>query len=348
MMERDAVERRGWLSRQRFLDALAATNLVPGPNSTELAIQFGQVRAGLAGAVASGVAFIAPAFLLMLALSWAYARWQTVPAMEDVFYGIKPAVIALILVTSFRLFRGSVSDWKLGAIFAASGALVYFLPGWEMAVLLGAGLAGLVLYGPAPRPPPRSLAVVPLLGASAFAWEPRTLADLFWLCLRTGGLLFGGGYVMIPLLEHDVVERFGWMTREQFLDGVALGQSTPGPIVITATFIGYQAAGLPGALAATIAIFLPAFVFAILVGRFLEALAGSAALRAALKGIGAGVVGTILAVTARLGRSAVVDGWTVAIGLIALLALLRWRLHSAPLIGGAALAGLATGALDWP
>jgi chromate transporter len=282
MMERDAVERRGWLSRERFVDALAATNLVPGPNSTEMAIHLGQVRAGLAGAIASGVAFITPAVLLMLALSWAYARWQTVPAIEDVFYGIKPAVIALIFVTAYRLFRGSVSDWTLAAIFVASGALAYFLPGWEIAILLGAGLLGILLYGPTIRVP-RRLTALPLLAAPAFAWQPGTLVDLFWLCLRTGSLLFGGGYVMIPLLEHDVVERFHWMTREQFLDGVALGQSTPGPIVVTATFIGYQAAGLPGALVATFAIFLPAFVFAILVGRFLVTFAESPALRAAAR-----------------------------------------------------------------
>jgi chromate transporter len=190
------------------------------------------------------------------------------------------------------------------------------------------------------------LAVLPLIGVSAFAWEPGTLADLFWLCLRTGSLLFGGGYVMIPLLEHDVVDTFGWMSREEFLDGVALGQSTPGPIVVTATFIGYQAAGLPGALVATFAIFLPAFVFAILVGRFLTAFANAPLLRAALKGIGAAVVGTILATTFRLSRDAFVDGWTVAIGVVALILLLRWRVHSAPLMGAAALAGLAIGAFD--
>jgi chromate transporter len=345
MMERDAVERRGWLSRERFMDALAATNLVPGPNSTEMAIHLGQVRAGLPGAILGGVAFITPAVLLMLVLSWAYVRWQTVPAVEDIFYGIKPAVIALIFVTAYRLFRGSVSDWKLGAIFVASGALAFFFAGWEIAVLLAAGLLGILLYGPAVHLPGR-LAVLPLIGASAFAWEPGTLADLFWLCLRTGSLLFGGGYVMIPLLEHDVVERFGWMTRDEFLDGVALGQSTPGPIVVTATFIGYQAAGLPGALVATFAIFLPAFVFAILVGRFLTAFAHAPVLRAALKGIGAAVVGTILATTVRLSRDAFVDGWTVAIGVVALILLLRWRVHSAPLMGAAALAGLAIGAFD--
>jgi chromate transporter len=345
MMERDAVDRRGWVSRERFTDALAATNLVPGPNSTEMAIHLGQVRAGLAGAIAGGIAFITPAVLLMIVLSWAYVRWQTVPAVEDIFYGIKPAVIALIFVTAYRLFRGSVGDWKLGAIFVASGALAFFFAGWEIAILLGAGLLGILLYGPALKIPGR-LAVLPLIGVSAFAWEPGTLADLFWLCLRTGSLLFGGGYVMIPLLEHDVVDTFGWMSREEFLDGVALGQSTPGPIVVTATFIGYQAAGLPGALVATFAIFLPAFVFAILVGRFLTAFANAPLLRAALKGIGAAVVGTILATTFRLSRDAFVDGWTVAIGVVALILLLRWRVHSAPLMGAAALAGLAIGAFD--
>ncbi|MEX1255812.1 MAG: chromate efflux transporter [Dehalococcoidia bacterium] len=344
MIEREAVEKRGWLSRQRFTDALAATNLVPGPNSTEMAIHVGDARAGLAGAIGSGIAFIMPAFLLMLVLSWLYARYQTVPAVDNVFYGIKPAVIALIVVTAYRLFRGGVSDAALGAVFVASGALAYAFPGSEIYILIGAGLAGLLLYSTR-LGSGVALVAAPMLAVPAFAWEPGTLGDIFLLCLRTGGLLFGGGYVMIPLMQHDVVETFGWMSNDQFLDGVALGQTTPGPIVITATFVGYQAAGLPGAVVATVAIFLPSFVFALLAARFLAVVSESVIARAVLKGLGAGVVGTILAATAHLGRSAFVDGWTVAIGIVALFALLRWRVHSAPLLGGAALAGLAFGAL---
>jgi len=346
LMEREAIERRRWISRERFLDGLAATNLVPGPNSTEMGIHLGYVRAGTAGAIASGVAFILPAFLLMLLLSWLYFRYQTAPAVDDLFYGIKPAVIALIVVTSYRLFLGAVDDWRTRLLFAGSGALAYFFAGAEVFVLLAAGGLGLAWYGPRWRAGGGALAIGALAGAvPALVWEPGALVDVTLLCLRTGALLFGGGYVMIPLMEHEVVETFGWMTDEQFLDGVALGQTTPGPIVITATFVGYAAAGLPGAALATVAIFLPSFVFAVLTARFLEVLAASQLARAVLKGIGAAVVGTILAATARVGESAFVDGWTAAIGVVALVALLRWRVHSAVLIGAAALAGLAIGGI---
>lgn len=347
MMEREVVEKRRWLSPARFVDALSATNLVPGPNSTEMAIHIGDVRAGIGGAIASGVAFIAPAFALMLLLSWAYFRWQTVPAVDDVFYGIKPAVIALIAVTSYRLFRGSVIDGKLAVIFVASGALVYAFRGAEIFVLLGAGVVGIILYEPklASRWSRFGAVALPIAAVPAFVWDPGTLVDLALLCLRTGGLLFGGGYVIIPLLEHEVVDTFGWMTREEFLDGVALGQSTPGPIVVTATFVGYGAAGFLGATVATVAVFLPSFVFAIIASRLLTAFAQASLLRAALKGIGAAVVGTILAVTAHLARGAIVDGWTAAIGIMALAALVVLRPNSAYVIGGAALAGLAIGGI---
>ena len=268
MMERSAVHERGWITRQRFLDALAATNLIPGPNSTEMAIHLGYLRAGVAGAVGSGLSFILPAFFMMLGLSWAYFRYETSPAVGDFFYGIKPAVVALILVTAYRLFLTGVGaprsfvartgDWRLLAIFAVGLGLSLAYPGLEVAVLLAAGLTGLLIYGPQLRAPTASLAFVPLLAVPLLAWHPGVLLDLGWLCLRTGGLLFGGGYVTIPLIEGPVVDHFGWLTREQFLAGVALGQSTPGPIVITATFVGYGAAGLSGAVVATVAIFTPA------------------------------------------------------------------------------------------
>lgn len=343
MMERDAVDRRRWVTRERFLNALSATNLVPGPNSTEMGIHIGDVRAGYSGAIASGIAFIAPAFLLMLALSWAYFRWQTVPALDHMFLGIKPAVIALIAITSWRLFRGGVSDWRLAGIFAASGAIVYFYRGAEIYVLLAAAAAGIVLYTPAIASRfSRGLVLLPMVTAPAFVWDTGTMVDLTLLCLRTGALLFGGGFVLIPLLEHEVVDTFGWMTREEFLDGVALGQATPGPIVITATFVGYAAGGFAGATIATVAIFLPSFFFAILTSRLLTRFAEVALMKAALKGLGAAVVGTILGVTAHLARDAIIDGWSAGIGLIVAATLLWLRPNSVIVIGGAALAGLAT------
>ena len=355
MMERTAVQERGWITHRRYLDAIAATNLVPGPNSTEVAIHLAYLRAGLPGAILGGLAFILPAFVMLLALSWAYFEYETVPEVGDFFYGIKPAVVALILVTAYRLFLtgvgkpaellSGVADRRLLLIFAVALVISALAPGWEVAVLLAAGVIGLLLYGPALRLKPGANLLLPLLAVAPFAWEPGVLLDLGWLFLRTGALLFGGGYVMIPLLEGPVVEQYGWLTREQFLDGVALGQSTPGPIVITATFIGYGAAGFAGAAVATAAIFLPAFFFSVLASRFITAFGEAVWLRAFLKGIGAAVVGTILGATVRLAESAFVDVLTVAIGVAVIVLLLRTKLHSALLLLGGGAVGLAYGAL---
>jgi chromate transporter len=357
MMEREAVEKRAWLTRQRFLDALAATNLIPGPNSTEMAIHIGHLRARLGGALLAGGAFILPAFLLMLLLSWLYFRYQTTPLLIDLFYGVKPAVIALILLTVYRLFFAGVAEPRaalrgqleapLLLLFGAGLAITYLAPGYEVGVILGAGLIGLVVYGPRPALPRRFRrlpAVVVLATAPAFVWEPGVLADLFLVCLRTGALLFGGGYVMIPLLENDVVDRSGWLSREAFLDGVALGQVTPGPIVITAAFVGYAAAGLAGACVATFAIFAPSFPFAVLASRFVAAFGEAAPVRAALKGISAAVVGAILATTLRLAENAFPDAWTAAMAVLSLVVLWRFRIHAGFVFAAAALAGLAIAA----
>jgi len=238
MMERGVVEERRWLDRPRFLDALGATNLVPGPNSTEMAIHIGYRRAGIPGAVGAGLAFIVPAFAMMLALSWGYFEYGTRPALADAFYGMKPAVIALILVTAHRLFVGGIgdpgrlmsrqADLRPLAIFAAAFGLGVGFPGFEVAVLGCAGLVGLLLFGPPPTARPRALSLA-VLAVPVLAWKPDVVVDLFLVCLRTGGLLFGGGYVMIPLLQGPVVDHFGWLTRQQFLDGVALGRPRRAP-----------------------------------------------------------------------------------------------------------------------
>lgn len=345
LMEEEAVRRRGWLPRQHFLDALAVTNLVPGPNSTEMAIHLGYLRAKAAGAVASGLVFILPAFLLMLLLSWAYFEYGSTPRVGALFYGVKPIVIAIIAATIWRTGRAAVTDAKLVALFGAGLATTLLLPVWEPLVLLAAGVAGVALYAQ-PLALGRYLPALALLTpvAPLLAWQGDTLLDLALLFLRTGGLLFGGGYVMIPLIEHEVVEGFGWLTRKEFLDGVALGQSTPGPIVITATFVGYKAAGLAGAAVATAAIFLPAFVFAVAVARFVQAARRWEAARAFLKGVGAAVVGAILAAAVSLGRTALVDPLTWLLAAAALLALVRFRMEVTYLLAtGAVMGFLAKG-----
>jgi chromate transporter len=182
---------------------------------------------------------------------------------------------------------------------------------------------------------------VPAIAAAALAWEPRALVELSWVILRAGGLLFGGGYVLIPLIQHDVVNRYGWLTPQQFLDGVALGQATPGPIVITSTFVGYGAAGFPGAFVATIAAFSPSFLFAIAASRFLDRVRSWKIAMAFLKGVGPAVVGTIAAVSARLGRDSITDIWTGAIFVVGLA--IAWRFGPIPALALAGVAGIAVG-----
>ena len=351
MIEDEVVGKRGWMSRDHYVDALAATNMLPGPNSTEMAIHVGYQRAGWAGGTVAGLAFIAPAFVLMLALSWAYFRWSDVAAVANLFDGIKPAVIAVLAVTLWRLFKSSVKDVPQLIIMAAAACLGYAFTSFEPLILLAAGLAGIVLFYRGrtyPRAPfaafsPWPLLAIPSLAAAAFAWDPQALGDLFWVFLRAGGLLFGGGFVLIPLIEDDVVERFGWLTREEFIDGVALGQATPGPIVITSTFVGYGAAGFAGAAVATFAAFAPSFVVAIGTARFLDRVRSWKLAQAFLKGVGPAVVGTIAAVGVRLGRDAITDGWTAAIFVVGLA--LAWRYGPLPAMGVAGVSGVAVGAI---
>jgi len=340
MMEDEVVVRRGWLTREAFIEALAATNIIPGPNSTEMAIHVGHRRGGVAGALVAGVTFIAPAFVMMLALSWAYFRWSNVAAIGDLFTGIKPAVIAILALTLWRLFRSSVKDVPQLAIMAAGGALAYAFTAWEPLILLGAGLVGVALYlRPAeyPKLPLAAIAPWPLLAAFA-AWHPDSLRDLALVFLRAGGLLFGGGYVLIPLIQDSVTKQHAWLSQQQFLDGVALGQATPGPIVITATFVGYAAAGLPGALVATVAVFAPSFIFAIASSNFLQRVKSWNAATAFLRGVSPAVVGTIAAVSAQLGRSAINDGWTALLAAAGLA--LAWRYGPLPALALAGAAGI--------
>jgi len=350
LLEEEVVAKRGWMPRQQFVDALAATNIIPGPNSTEMAVHIGYRRAGVPGAVVAGAAFIAPAFLIMVVLSWAYFRWTGVAAISDVFDGIKPAVIAVLTVTLWRLSKVSVRDLPQFGLMAAAGALAYAFTAWEPLILIAAGLAGVALYagpGEYPRLPLRMVVPWPLFGlplaAAFFSWQPGALGSLTLVFLRAGGLLFGGGYVLIPLIQDSVTKQHGWVTQQQFLDGVALGQATPGPIVISATFVGYAAGGLAGAVAATVAVFAPAFVFAIGVGNFLERIRSRNMATAFLKGVGPAVVGTIAAVSAQLGRAAITDGWTVAIAVAGFG--LAWRYGPLPALAFAGAGGIAIGYL---
>lgn len=345
LMEQETVRKRGWLNRGHFLDLLATTNLVPGPNATEMAIHIGFVQAGWPGFIASGVAFIVPAFLISLALAIVYVRLGSLPQAAALFYGINPAVMAIILAATYRLGRTALRDKRtlgIGVIgLAAALAGVN-----EVVVLLAAGLTGILLYtqswksrfGPTLALMAWSPLALPLL--PAVAWLDDRLVQLGLFFLKVGALIFGSGMVLFAFIQRDVVSGFGWLTQQQLLDAIAVGQMTPGPVLSSATFIGYLVAGLPGAVVATVAVFLPSFVIVALIGPWIPRLRKSPVAQAFLRGVNAAVVALMLAVSLTLFRSAIVDVWTGLILAAALLALLRFKVDALWLVLGGAAIGL--------
>lgn len=341
---REEMRRRGWMSDAEFLDFLGVANLIPGPTSTEMALHIGYHRRGLSGLVVAGLCFIAPAALITAAIAWAYTRWGATPAADSVLYGIKPVVLAIVVQAIARLAptaARSVPLVLLGALALAAVAL----GAHELVALLVAGLAGIGLR----RVPERAPVVLPLAavaGAGATTAAAVTLPGLFLAFLKIGGLLFGSGYVLVAFLRADLVERLGWMTQAQLLDAVAVGQVTPGPVFSTATFIGWLLAGPSGALVATVAIFLPAFVFVALSGPIVPRLRRSPTASGFLDGVNVAALGLMVLVTVQLGRAALVDVPTVLCGVAAAALLLVFdKLNPTWLIAGGAAAGALVRAL---
>ena len=338
MMEDEVVRRRGWLTREAFLDYLGATNLIPGPNSTELAIHIGRERAGWPGLLVAGTCFILPAAVIVTGLAWAYLRFGRLPAAAGVLYGVKPVVIAVVLQALWGLGRTAVKSPVLAALgLAAMGAVGAGVH--ELLVLIAAGaVMATIRAGRAGR----AAGAFAGLGVTlAPAAAPFSLGGLFGVFLKIGAVLFGSGYVLLAFLRADLVERLGWLSERQLLDAIAVGQITPGPVFTTATFVGYLLGGGPGALVATVGIFLPAFVFVALSGVLVPRLRRSAAAGAALDGVNVASLALMALVTLQLARTALVDAATVALAAASALLLLRWRVNSAWLVLAGALAGLA-------
>ena len=343
LIEQETVHRRQWLGREHFLDLLAVTNLVPGPNAVEMASHIGFVHAGWAGLVVGGASFILPGFFASLALAWCYTRFGSLPQTTALSYGIYPAVLAIILAATYRLGRAALQDLRTLALAAACLAAA-LLDVHEALVLLGAGVVGILLYAPPPW--------LRLLGL-AFVWGPSFLPPASWLSpaderlvrlglffLKVGALLFGSGMVLFAFIQRDVVSRYGWLTPQQLLDAIAAGQMTPGPVLSSATFIGYLVAGWPGAVVSTFAVFLPSFLIVALVGPWILHLHRSPVAQAFLRGVNAAVVALILSVAVALFRSSVVDLWTGLILVAGLVALLRFRTETWWLVLGGAALGL--------
>ena len=340
MFEEEFVRRRGWLTRDEFLALNAAAQLIPGPNSTELAIHIGHRRGGWKGLVAAGAGFILPAVLLTLLVAWAYVRFGTLPSVAPALAGIKLAVM-VIVARALRDFGRTAlaSGWLWGIAFASAAAVAVGVN--EVVVLLGAGLLAAAFQSQTPRVVPG--VVLPWIGELS-TLDPR-LSTLFLAFAKIGAVLFGSGYVLYAFLHAEFVERLGWLTTAQVTDAIAAGQITPGPLFSTASFVGYLIAGWPGGLVATLGIFLPAFLFVAVSAPLLPLVERHPALRAARDGVVAASLGLLAVTTAALARDALAAPplLTVAVLVAATFAMLRWKTSPAVLVLGGAILGLVAG-----
>lgn len=386
MMEREVVQ-RGWVTRSQFLDLVGVTNLLPGPNSTEMSMHLGHARAGTPGLVVGGACFILPAAAITIALAWAYVRFGALPETTAIVYGTKPVIVAVIAHALVRLARAAVKRRWL-AVIGIAAAVAVVAGANEILVLAASGLLAAAIGAPA-SPASPGPGAAPLLipgaagtasgaagtasgaagtagsaasaagtasgagsaaaagaagaavGAGVVGAVPFGLGTLFLTFAKTGSILFGSGYVLLAFLRADLVERLRWMTEAQLLDAVTIGQITPGPVFTTATFIGFVLGGGAGAAAATIGIFLPAFVFVAASGPIVRRIRASARAGAFLDGVNVASLALMAVVAARLGRAAIVDPLTVIAAVAALAVLLRYKPNATWLVLGGAALGLA-------
>ena len=335
MMEAEVVRRRRWMDHETFLDLLGTCNLLPGPNSTELAIYIGYARAGWRGLLLAGLCFIVPAALLTLGFAALYVHFGRLPAAQGFLLGLKPVVLAIVAQAVWNLGRTALKTWP-SAILGVAVLAASLLGIQEALLILGAGAISLLLARPRLGTAALGIAWLPSLPALAL---PFSLGGLFWVILKVGATLFGSGYVLIAYLRTDLVHRLGWLTETQLLDAVAVGQVTPGPVFTTATFIGYLLGSWRGALVATMGIFLPAFLLVGLGACFLPRIRKSPALAAFMKGVNAAAVALMATALWDLGRATLASPWTVALGLAAAWLLIRQRLNATWVLLGGGLAG---------
>ena len=357
MMEAEVVARRGWLTRERFLDLLGATNLIPGPNSTEMAIHLGYVRAGWSGLAVAGICFILPAVGLTAGLAWIYVHFGQLPQVAPWLLGIKPAVLAIIAVSVWRLGNKACKTWSLGAIGAAVLAASLMQLNEVAALLLG-GLAGMLWLRIPQAVRSRRGKILPVVAGTWLAAKTQALlavaagaggagvasASLWKLglfFLKVGAVLYGSGYVLVAFLQGGLVDEYGWLSQRALLDAIAIGQFTPGPVLSTATFIGYMIAGAGGAAVATTAIFAPSFLFVALVNPWIPRLRKSPWTAAFLDAVNVSAVALMAAVTVKLGQATLTawPAWLIAVA--ATLIGLRWKINLAwVVVGGGALGWL--------
>ncbi|MBD2206717.1 chromate transporter [Calothrix sp. FACHB-1219] len=347
MMDNEVVNRHRWMSREKLLDLLGITNLIPGPNSTELAIHIGYERGGWRGLLIAGSCFILPAMLIVWTLAAIYTRYQTVPQVGWLLYGIKPVIIAIVLQALWNLGNKAVKDWptRITAVVAIAG---YFASLNEILLLIVLGVIVMLVKNWQTKSQTNGAWLLPLSGifaqistttaaATSVSW-----ASVFLFFLKIGCVLYGSGYVLLAFLQRDLVERNHWLTSQQLLDAVAIGQFTPGPVFTTATFIGYLLAGNAGAIAGTIGIFLPAFLLVLIVNPWVPKLRQSPWASGFLDGVNAASMGLMAGVTYTLGRAALIDWVTIIVAIASAIAVFRFKINSAWLVLAGGLIGLGS------
>ncbi|MEH2203063.1 MAG: chromate efflux transporter [Nostoc sp.] len=372
MIEDEVVKRRQWLTREHFLDLLGATNLIPGPNSTEMAIHIGYIYAGWLGLIVSGVCFVLPAVLITGGFAWVYVAYGTLPQIAPLLYGIKPAVLAIIINALWGLAKKAVKTRQLLAIAFAVALLTLLFKLNEVIALLIGGLLGMVwLHSGEKNDKPgdkanfliaslstgatlKASAVLATSVATASTVANVSLWQLGWFFLKVGSVLFGGGYLLVAFLQGGLVQEYGWLTQQQLLDAIAIGQFTPGPVLSTATFIGYVIAGIPGAIVATIGIFLPSFVFVAALNPLIPRLRASSWTRAFLDAVNVSAVALMVVTTLQLGTATLtlpqapfVDFLGLAIAIVSAILAIRFRINAAWLVFGSAFIGWGASLLGY-
>jgi chromate transporter len=348
LMEQEVVVRRGWLSRAEFLDLLGTVNIIPGSNPTEMALLIGYRRAGWLGLLLAGICFILPAALIVSAIAWAYVNYGKLPEAASLFYGIKPVIIAVMVQAIWNLGRAAVKTWLL-AIVGTGAVVAGYYDINLLLILLMSGVLMLVARAAAQRPKGTTACLTPFLGAAtgfrllstAGTMAPFSVWPMVLFFLKFGAVMFGSGYVLVAFLHTDLVAHRQWLTESQLLDAVSIGQFTPGPLLSTATFVGYILGGPQAAVLATVAIFLPAFVFCAVVGPFASRLRQSRLLGGFVAGVNVASLALMVIVTWRLGAVALIDWLTISLGVAAAVWLLFYRVNSTWLILGGAAVGLA-------
>ncbi len=316
MMEDEIVKRRKWMDQQHFLDLIGATNLIPGPNSTEMTMHCGHERAGFKGLIIAGLSFILPAIFITGLLGFLYVEYGKLPEVEPFIFGIKPAVLAIIASAVFKLGKKAIKGWELGAL----GAVVLsasLLGVNEVLALLGAGVLGAVYFTVKAKLVNTAMSFTPFLATTALGSLGLKLSSLnvFWTFIKVGAVLYGSGYVLFAYLDAELVER-GWLTRQELLDAIAVGQFTPGPVLSTATFIGYQLTGFWGAIGASVGIFLPSFIFVLLLNPFVSKMKKSKPLRFFLNSVNVSAVAVMAGVLFTMSTETLINWQAILIATI--------------------------------